>query len=115
MAMEEKLHSTNNLSRTIALNGHDEDHNLVELQSIKEIVEPSYWKDRAKQVWTFVDSDLVRVRHKLLAKNSGLRGNRCAEQHYLFLFGCHDEDMLYVFAHVQLVQALVIFIEHEPS
>ena len=72
-------------------------------------------EDRAKQVWTIVDSDHVRVRRKLLAKNSGLRGQRCAEQHYLFLFGCHDEELLHVFAHVQLVQALVTFIEPELS
>ena len=61
----------------------------------------------------FVDSDLVRVRHELLAKASGLRGRRCVEHHHLLLFGRLDEDVLHVFPHIQLVQALVTFIDHK--
>ena len=71
-----------------------EDHNLVEFQSIQKIVELSVLlffsqlrivleKTVQGEFGLFVDSDLVRVRHELLAKNSGLRSHRCAEHHHL--------------------------------
>ena len=61
----------------------------------------------------FVRSDLVRVRNELLAKTSSLRSHRCAEPHPLLPFGRLDEDLSHVFPHIQLVQALVTFIEHK--
>ena len=68
---------------------------------------------KAVKFGLFVNSDLVRVRRELLATTSGLRGHRCAEHHHLLPFGRLDEDLSHVFLHIQLVQALVTFIEHK--
>ena len=55
----------------------------------------------------------LRVRSELLAKTSGLRVHRCGEHHHVLLFGRFDEDLSPVFPHIQLVQALVTFMEHQ--
>ena len=71
------------------LHGLDEDHDLVELQCVGEVVQPPVLhllidpcvlrQSVEHKLRLLVHADLVRVLHELLAEGPGLEGDRRAE------------------------------------
>mmetsp|Transcript_67163 Transcript_67163/g.108167 ORF Transcript_67163/g.108167 Transcript_67163/m.108167 type:complete len:319 (+) Transcript_67163:368-1324(+) len=104
------------------LHGLHEDHNLVELQHIKKVnellvlrplVELHVVLEQAVQpeLGLGVHGDLVWPLHELLAQGAGVLTERGAEHHHLLLLGRLHEDLLHIFAHVKLVQALITLVK----
>mmetsp|Transcript_105623 Transcript_105623/g.278915 ORF Transcript_105623/g.278915 Transcript_105623/m.278915 type:complete len:452 (-) Transcript_105623:37-1392(-) len=119
IALHEKL-----VERYGALHRLHEDHDLVELQGVEEVVQLPVLlllgelhvvlqQPVQRELGLLVHADLVGVLHELLAQRPRLGCHGGAEHHNLFLLRGLDEDLLDVLAHVQLVQALVALVEHE--
>mmetsp|Transcript_59286 Transcript_59286/g.168586 ORF Transcript_59286/g.168586 Transcript_59286/m.168586 type:complete len:469 (-) Transcript_59286:2-1408(-) len=112
------------VERDGALHGLHENYHLVELQGVEEVVQLPVLlllgelhvvlqQPVQRELGLLVHADLVGVLHELLAQRPRLGCHGGAEHHNLFLLRGLDEDLLDVFAHVQLVQALVALVEHE--
>mmetsp|Transcript_10062 Transcript_10062/g.30766 ORF Transcript_10062/g.30766 Transcript_10062/m.30766 type:complete len:252 (+) Transcript_10062:39-794(+) len=91
-----------------------EDHDLVELQGVQEVVELAVLlllcklhvvlqKPVKRKLGLLVHPDLVRVLHELLAESPRLGAHCRTEHHHLLLFWRVNEDLLHVLAHVKLV------------
>mmetsp|Transcript_23196 Transcript_23196/g.59619 ORF Transcript_23196/g.59619 Transcript_23196/m.59619 type:complete len:325 (+) Transcript_23196:629-1603(+) len=106
-----------------ALDRLDEDHHLVELERIKQVVELAVLlllaqldvvllKPVQRQL-AVVHVDLHRILHELLAHGAHLSRERSREHHHLLLVRRELEDVLHVLAHVELLEHLVALIEDE--
>merc|ERR1712195_59929 len=106
--------------------GFHKNHHLIEFKCIQQIVELSVLlsfsqldivlqKPMQCELRLLIDSDLVRILHKLLAKCTCFCCHGGTEHHHLLLLRGLDEDLLDIFAHVKLVQALVALIKYKLS
>jgi len=55
----------------------------------------------------------MRILHEFLANATRLGAHGRTEHHYLLLLWSLNEDLLHIFPHVKLIQALVTFIKHK--
>merc|ERR1711957_159456 len=55
------------------------------------------------------------VGHELFAERTGLGGHGRTEHHYLLLLWCFNKDLLYILAHVELINALITLVKNELS
>mmetsp|Transcript_69783 Transcript_69783/g.202256 ORF Transcript_69783/g.202256 Transcript_69783/m.202256 type:complete len:241 (+) Transcript_69783:544-1266(+) len=119
VALHEQL-----VQRHGTLHGFHEDDHLVELQRVEAVVQFAVLfllgelyivlqKSVQCELRFLVNTDLVRVLHKLLAQRPNLGAHGRAEHHHLLLLRRADEDLLDVLPHVQLVQALVALVQHK--
>mmetsp|Transcript_3033 Transcript_3033/g.8215 ORF Transcript_3033/g.8215 Transcript_3033/m.8215 type:complete len:398 (-) Transcript_3033:169-1362(-) len=106
------------------INALDEDHHLVEVQRVKQVVKLSVLlallhvhvvlhQTVQGELGLVVHVDFHWVAHELLADSPDVLGQGCAEHHDLLVVRGELEDLLDVGPHVELLEHLVALVKNE--